>query len=88
MPGFIRVGDKTTHGGIVQQGSKVIIINGIAVARVGDKVSCPIEGHGPTTIISGNPDYVDADGCLVAFHGDKCACGCTLITSMPDATVD
>jgi len=55
---------------------------------VGDKVSCPIEGHGPTTIISGNPDYVDADGCLVAFHGDKCACGCTLITSMPDATVD
>ncbi|CCP01866.1 hypothetical protein BN439_0777 [Erwinia amylovora Ea644] len=50
----------------------------------GDNVSCPQQGHGPTTITESHPDYLD-NGIPVAFHGHKCACGCTLLSSLPDA---
>lgn len=86
MQGIIRIGDKTTHGGAVLSGSATMIFGGIGVARKGDKVSCPQRGHGPTIITEGNPDYLD-NGIPVAFHGHKCACGCTLISSLPDASV-
>ncbi|KAB8306723.1 MULTISPECIES: PAAR domain-containing protein [Rahnella] len=82
----VRVGDKTTHGGMVLAGSGTMTFANIPVARKGDKVSCPIPGHGPTTIIEGNPNYLD-NGIPVAFHGHKCACGCTLISSLPAAQV-
>lgn len=86
MQGIIRIGDKTTHDGSVLAGSVDMIFGGIGVARKGDKVSCPIEGHGPTSIAEGNPDYLD-NGIPVAFHGHRCSCGCSLITSLQDAMV-
>jgi uncharacterized Zn-binding protein involved in type VI secretion len=85
MNGIIRVGDKTTHGGKVLNGSPSMTFGGISVARKGDKVSCPKQGHGNTTIVEGNVNFCD-QGIPVAFHGHRCACGCTLITTMPDAT--
>jgi len=86
MQGIIRIGDKTTHGGEVQTGSDTMIFEGTGVARKGDKVSCPIKGHEPATITQGNPDFLD-QGIPAAFHGHKCSCGCTLISSLPDAQV-
>lgn len=83
---IIRKGDKTTHGGSVMTASAVMIFGGINVARKGDIVSCPLPGHGPTVIIEGNPNYLD-NGIPVAFHGHKCACGCTLISSFPQGKV-
>lgn len=83
---FIRKGDKTTHGGSVQTCSETMIIGGIGVARKGDKVSCPKPGHGTTTIIEGNPEFLD-HGVPVAFHGHKCGCGCSLISSFAPAKV-
>lgn len=83
---FIRKGDKTTHGGTVISGSSTMEVGGIGVARKGDQVSCPQQGHGPTTIVEGNPEYLD-HGVPVAFHGHKCACGCTLISSFSAAKV-
>lgn len=80
MLAIVRIGDKTTHGGAVLTGSCTMKFGGIGVARKGDKVSCPKEVHGPTTIVEGNPDYLD-QGVPVAFHGHKCGCGCTLISS-------
>ncbi|EBG5616638.1 PAAR domain-containing protein [Salmonella enterica subsp. enterica] len=78
---IVRIGDKTTHGGAVISGSATMIFGNIGVARKGDKVTCPIEGHGPvTTIIEGNPNYLD-NGIPVAFHGHRCACGCTGVIS-------
>ncbi|WCD83639.1 PAAR domain-containing protein [Pseudomonas sp. TUM22785] len=59
-----------------------MICNGIGVARVGDPVSCPIPGHGPTVIVEGNPNFCDS-GLPVAFHGHRCACGCSLLSSLP-----
>ena len=83
---FILVGDKTDHGGVVIQGSPTSDVNGIAIARVGDQVSCPKKGHrGTTTIATGDPTCI-IDGQPAARHGDKTACGATLISSQATST--
>jgi uncharacterized Zn-binding protein involved in type VI secretion len=84
MKGIIRIGDATTSGGRVLAGSDAIRFDGIGAARQGDPVSCPLPGHGPTTIAEGHPTYRE-DGQSLAFHGHRCACGCLLLTSLPDA---
>lgn len=83
MKGIIRIGDKTTSGGSVLTGSTNRKFHGIGVARVGDRVSCP--AHGETVVKEGHPTFND-QGIPIAFHGHRCACGCALITSLPEAT--
>ena len=77
----IVVGDRTSHGGVVITGSPFSDIDGKAIARIGDKVTCPQKGHGSvTTIVTG--DLTDIiDGSPLARHGDKTACGAVLISS-------
>jgi uncharacterized Zn-binding protein involved in type VI secretion len=78
---FIIVGDKSSHGGVVISGSMASTTSGIAIARVGDKVTCPKKGHGGVTVIvTGDPTCI-IDGQAAARHGDKTACGATLISS-------
>jgi uncharacterized Zn-binding protein involved in type VI secretion len=82
---FILVGDSTSHGGTVIQGSGASTVNGKGIARVGDKVTCPKKGHGGTTVIvSGDPTCI-IDGAPAARHGDKTACGATLLSSQATA---
>lgn len=76
---FIVIGDKTSHGGTVVGGAATTDTNGIRIARVGDKVTCPRKGHGTTVIASGDPTVV-IDGAAAARHGDVTACGATLIS--------
>lgn len=85
MKNIIRIGDKTTGGGTVQSGSTVRIFRGIGAARQGDPVICPIPGHGRTVIAEGHPTFHD-NGVPIAFHGHRCACGCALISSLPEAS--
>lgn len=73
---WIVVGDKTTHGGAVLNGSPFTDIDGKPVARIGDPVSR--SQCGPTTIASGDPTIM-IDGQPVARHGDTTACGAALI---------
>jgi len=82
MQGIIRIGDKTTHGGTVLEGSSGIKFMGINVACIMDKVSCPLHG---TTFISEGDEGSQYNGRAIALHGHRCACGCTLITSLPNA---
>ena len=82
----IRLGDQTSHGGTVLEASGASDSGGIGIARVGDKVSCPLPGHGVCPIVSGDPGLV-IDGKPVARHGDLTACGATLIASQ-QATTD
>jgi uncharacterized Zn-binding protein involved in type VI secretion len=83
---FIVIGDKTDHGGEVIEGSPVTDAAGKAIARVGDKVSCPKHGHGSTTtIVSGDPTCM-IDGQPAARDGDKTACGAILIATQPVTT--
>ncbi|MFC4345398.1 PAAR domain-containing protein [Cupriavidus numazuensis] len=84
MSGIIRKGDKNSHGGVVLTGSGTMEVDGIAVARKGDRVSCPT--HGENVIIEGDGSFTD-DGLPVSFHGHRAACGCTLISSSPDTGI-
>jgi uncharacterized Zn-binding protein involved in type VI secretion len=86
MKGIIRIGDKTTGGGTVLSGSPAMQFGGISAAREGDPVLCPAPGHGRTVIAEGHPVFRD-NGRSVAFYGHRCACGCTLVSSMPEASV-
>ncbi|MTD29392.1 PAAR domain-containing protein [Erwinia sorbitola] len=85
MKGIVRIGDKTTGGGQVQSGSEKMILQGVGVARINDLVICPLVGHSPSYIAEGHPTMKD-NGIPVAFHGYKCSCGCTLISSLTNVT--
>jgi predicted transcriptional regulator len=45
MRGVIRVGDSTSHGGEVMTGQEKSRVMDRAVARVGDRCTCPMCGH-------------------------------------------
>lgn len=77
---FIVVGDRTDHGGIVIGSTQTTDTHGMKIARIGDQVTCPKKGHGTTVIVTGDPTMI-IDGAPAARHGDKCACGATLIAS-------
>lgn len=81
MRPFIVVGDMTDHGGTVVGSTPTSDTHGKRLARVGDLVTCPKKGHGGTTVIvTGDPTMI-IDGKPAARHGDKCACGATLIST-------
>ena len=87
MKGIIRLGDSTTHGGMVIQASSQMTIEGKPAALVGDLVSCPIPSHGDNPIIEGS-QYMIFEGKAVAVDGCKTACGCALISSLPSVGSD
>ncbi len=84
--GFVLLGDKTTHGGQVISASSTMVINGKSVALVGDKISCPINGHGINAIIDGSPEWI-SDGKAVVVNGCHCECGGQVISSAPDCAI-
>ena len=84
--GLVLLGDKTTHSGNVISASSNIIINGKKVALVGDKVSCPIKGHGTNSIVEGSPKRT-SNGRSVVVDGCRCECGCTVISSAMNSTI-
>lgn len=78
MPKVIRLGDPTDHGGKVEKVSATwFTVGGIAVARVGDKCSCPKTGHNNCVVAEGDPKHT-IDGIAVAYEGHKTSCGATL----------
>ena len=81
---LIRLGDKTSHGGSVIEASSHSDIDGVPIARMGDKTVCP--KHGPNPIASGDSTLI-VDGKPAARHGDKTACGATLIAGQ-QTTID
>lgn len=83
---FIVLGDQTDHGGVVIEASAMTDTHGKGIARVGDQVTCPKRNHGTTVIVTGDPTMI-IDGKPAARHGDKCACGATLISSQFVSTV-
>lgn len=81
---FIVVGDKSTHGGVVVLGATTVTTHGKLVARVNDMVTCP--KCGPTIVATGDSSMM-VMGQPVARHGDKTACGATLIAGQSVTTV-
>ena len=76
MPNIIRLNDSTSHRGKVASVTAThFTVGGIAVARVGDKCTCPLHGDG--TITEGDPHHT-IDGIRVAYEGHQTSCGALL----------
>lgn len=82
---IIRLGDRTSHGGVVVSAAPSCTVEGIAPARVGDMTTCPIKGHGSNPIVSGDGTCI-VEGKPVAREGDVTACGASLIASQGAST--
>ncbi|RPE30889.1 putative Zn-binding protein involved in type VI secretion [Acinetobacter sp. BIGb0102] len=74
---YIVVGCPTTGGGQVISGNSMFLIEGIPVACVGDKATCP-KHKTVATIISGDP-YMQIFGKAAARVNDSLSCGCKLL---------
>lgn len=79
MPEIIRMGDLTSHGGKVIEGSPFDICMGKPIAYTGHKVQYP-KCKGVFPIIEGAPTTTFY-GKGVALAGMKTACGAVLIAS-------
>jgi uncharacterized Zn-binding protein involved in type VI secretion len=75
---LIRLGDTSTHGGVVVTASADGFGEGPPVARLGDLLVCP--KHGTKPIVSGSGKAL-LNGRPVARMGDKAACGAVLIST-------
>ena len=83
MSKIIREGDiLREYGGKVLTGYYLCFGKGIAAK--GDPVSC--NQHGMTIIAEGS-SLASVDGQPVALQGNRCACGCTLVSSFPDCDI-
>lgn len=85
MKDIIRLGDSTSHGGVVLEAFSQTDLNGKPIAGVGHKVSCPL-CKGIFPIAEGSSTYT-VGGIAVALDGMKTACGAALIASGPKGAV-
>ncbi|WP_151981763.1 PAAR domain-containing protein [Acinetobacter guerrae] len=74
---YITIGCPTTGGGQVMSGNSIFLIEGIAIACVGDKATCP-KHKTVATIISGDP-HMQVMGKAAARVNDSLSCGCKLL---------
>ena len=80
MRKVIRLNDPTSHGGtVLSVAAAHFTVGGLPVARVGDRIFCPLHGDG--TIIEGDPQHT-IDGVAVAYEGHKTSCGAILMSSV------
>lgn len=86
MPEIIRLGDPTSHGDKVLEGSMTDICHGKPIAYIGHKVSCP-KCKGTYPIVEG-VQTTTFYGKGVAVAGMKTACGATLIATQFTDTVE
>jgi len=84
MRKIIRLNDATSHGGkVVEVAATHFTVSGVAVARIGDKTTCPI--HGPGSIIEGEARHT-IGGVGAAYEGHKTSCGASLLPTDPHLT--
>jgi uncharacterized Zn-binding protein involved in type VI secretion len=81
-----RVGDQCTHGAVIITGDQTRLVNGKAVARRGDLVSCPEHGINPIVSVVAGP--VVTKGEPTARVGSQAACGAVIITGSDNVSID
>lgn len=82
-----RLGDVSSHGGMIVTGALRTLVNGRPAARMGDLHVCPAPGHGVTPIVTGSPGAL-TEGKPNARVGDRTGCGATIVTGSPDTLVN
>jgi uncharacterized Zn-binding protein involved in type VI secretion len=75
-----KMGDLTSHGGVIVSGATRSLLEGAPIARMGDLHACPIPGHAVNPIITGSVTTM-VEGAPAARMGDLTACGAMIIAS-------
>jgi len=81
-----RLGDRSSHGGVIINGSTTVFADGIGATRQGHMHSCPIQGHGITALSSSSRTSVD--GLPRVRVGDVAGCGAVIIQGSPHTSAD
>jgi len=79
-----RLGDLTSHLGMIVTAAVRTYVNGRPAARMGDLHLCPM--HGINCIVTGDPDTL-IEGRPSARLGDLTACGAVTATASEDTLV-
>lgn len=82
MPLAASQNSTTDHGGTPLTWSSKLKVSGLWVLRVGDTISCPLPGHGVTTIDTGSTKLEDSNGQKVAWVGSQTSCGAVITTGL------
>lgn len=77
--GFVVVGDRTSHGGVVLTGESKFLVHGQPAAYVGSDVYCP-RCKRTTKIVSSKFPTMTAHGKTLTFDGDTTDCGAVLMS--------
>ncbi len=91
MPAAARVGDASSHPGVISgPGVTTVVINGQPAAVVGDTHTCsmppPAGPHPPTPIANGS-GTVFISGRPAARVGDTAGCGASISSGSPTVTI-
>ena len=78
-----RLGDVSSHGGVIVTGARRTLVNGRPAARLGDIHVCPLPFHGITPIVTGDLGTL-IEGRPSARIGDLTACGAVIATGSHD----
>jgi uncharacterized Zn-binding protein involved in type VI secretion len=84
MTEIVRLNDSSDHGGFMTSASGHFKVNGIMVCVNIDQHTCPIPGHGTTSVTSSST--LKSNGKSVIHVGDKAGCGATIISGSPNTT--
>jgi uncharacterized Zn-binding protein involved in type VI secretion len=76
MPKIVRLNDASNHGGKMIQATGNFTVDGVQACVNGDQHSCPIPGHGVTSVTSSSANT--GSGKPIIRVGDKAGCGAAL----------
>ena len=88
MAKLARLGDTSSHGGVIISGSNTTKDGNKPVAKLGDLHACPIYGHGITPITGPCSPTTKVDNKKVARVGDMSACGAMITVGSSTTKID
>lgn len=86
MPAVARIGDVTSHGGILKAPvATSVLTNGRPTAHIGTFIFCPkgTPSHGPTVVVTGIPGVLVED-IPIATVGSVTSCRAVVATGSGD----
>lgn len=91
MPFAARVGDPTSHGGLVMGlGVPTVLVGGLPAAVLGDSTTCPAgvpPGQHGSPVVTGGSSTVLVGGRPAARADDGTGCGALLVQGCPTVLI-
>jgi len=81
----VRLGDPSDHGGSMITADAHYKADGIQACVNGDLHSCPIPGHGVTSV-SASTSITSSNGKKILRVGDVAGCGAVISSGSPEVT--